>query len=1017
MISDAVADPASPIENTDVTLTVTVIAYGTVTGVDFYYSVDGAAYEVVVGTDNEDDTWSGVVPGQAADATVTWYVVATEDNAGSSVYPVAAPMFTESFIFLEEPPEPPEPVPADKLLFSEISVAGIEFVEIYNPNDYDVELELVYLTDAIYNNGDGGYWRITEGNPDQESIGGGEYSDFHCRFPDDSAIAAGDTIVVSFGGSDAFYEYFDYNPHYELFEDGQWPDYVVDMEPIFDTDIGNSILGDPNWPPTLTNDHEVIILYQWDGISDLVTDLDVFFWGDADVQTFSKNGIEIDGIDPDTELSQYGPETLEADLDLFSTVPEFPNGYTRLDYTEGAQTQVDGNGVDGRDELSENWTATFAIQPYSPARPPETDMALKLFLSEVAVTDGAPEFIEIFNYSSVEVPLEYYYLTDAVDASAGIAYWRIVESALAQDTVGGGANADFHCRFPAGAVLSPGKVITVALTGSDDYLATHGELPDFELYEDGAAADEIPDMMPVFDTDDGNSIYNPARKGDGTIPALSDDGESLVLYYWDGENDVVIDVDILLWGDGTDYLFTKRDIEIDGPDEGSETTLYFPETLVADQRPFVAAPDTGLSITRVDFLEATQSAGAGNGVGHRDELSENFVTAYVPAVSSPGELPAGPDREWPARLLLSEVCVAGLEFIEICNPGNQAVELHDYYLTDAFFSNDDTQQYYWHIVQPDPAQNTVGGGDYYDFHARFPEGSSIAAGDTIVVVTTGAAGFASQYGVLPDFELYEDDNEPDEVPDMEWVFGDASGNSIVDNTPPTLTNDGEVLILYYWDGESDLVTDIDAFQWGDFSLDWSKTDVSMDGPDEDSLESTYQPELGSISSFREVSSPGQSYTRIAFTPETIGQIPIFGNGVNYTDETSEPLLDTWILADVSPPEPPEGLVTLDVPAATFLPTGSNTFEITLTTRGGSETRVRIMDLEGRVVTTLVDSRFGGFISTEEDRPTVLEWDGRNSEFERVKAGVYVIHVVSVDPDTGDQTVKTAPVVVATRLNR
>jgi len=252
---------------------------------------------------------------------------------------------------------------------------------------------------------------------------------------------------------------------------------------------------------------------------------------------------------------------------------------------------------------------------------------------------------------------------------------------------------------------------------------------------------------------------------------------------------------------------------------------------------------------------------------------------------------------------------------------------------------------------------------------------------------------------------------------MAWVFGDENGNSIVNGSTPSLTNDGEVLILYHWDGESDLVTDIDAFQWGSFSYGWSKNGASRDGPDEDTDETTYQPEVGSLDSFVETSSTGQSYTRIAFTPETIGQIPIYGNGIGYTDETSEPIRSTWVLTDVSPPVPPEGAATLDVPAATFLPTGNNTFPITVTTRGGSETRIRILDLEGRVVTTLVESRFGDFVSPEVDRPTVLQWDGRDSEFERVKAGAYVIHLVSVDPNTGDQVVKTAPVVVATRLNR
>jgi hypothetical protein len=71
--------------------------------------------------------------------------------------------------------------------------------------------------------------------------------------------------------------------------------------------------------------------------------------------------------------------------------------------------------------------------------------------------------------------------------------------------------------------------------------------------------------------------------------------------------------------------------------------------------------------------------------------------------------------------------------------------------------------------------------------------------------------------------------------------------------------------------------------------------------------------------------------------------------------------------------------------------------------------VRIFDLDGRLVTTLFDSRFDG------PPPLQIAWDGRDSTFERVRAGMYVIHLQAVDRTTGKRTIKTAPVVVATRL--
>jgi hypothetical protein len=83
----------------------------------------------------------------------------------------------------------------------------------------------------------------------------------------------------------------------------------------------------------------------------------------------------------------------------------------------------------------------------------------------------------------------------------------------------------------------------------------------------------------------------------------------------------------------------------------------------------------------------------------------------------------------------------------------------------------------------------------------------------------------------------------------------------------------------------------------------------------------------------------------------------------------------------------------------------------------SETRLRVFDLEGRVVITLFDSRFDGDPpSSTTDRRLPLYWDGRDSSFERVKAGMYVLHLQVVSIETGDQENLTAPVVIGTRLS-
>ena len=487
----------------------------------------------------------------------------------------------------------------------------------------------------------------------------------------------------------------------------------------------------------------------------------------------------------------------------------------------------------------------------------------------------------------------------------------------------------------------------------------------------------------------------------------------------------MVDIDVFFWRDpsvtSTDFLFDKSGVTV-----GSHT--YLPETAIASQTPFNSELDPGFAYHRTDGNEGTQTPTGSNGVDGRDETSENFVGTFQMATADPvrpAPPPVGGDA---VKLLITEVATTGTqqEFIEIYNPSGQAVDMSDYYLTDAIYSSGG--QFYWNIALGNPSQLTVGGGDFFDFHARFPDGFSIGAGDTIVVSVAGSEAYVGHFGFDPHLELFEDGDFGDNIPDMRWVFGTVGNNSIVGNSIPGLTNGGETVILYHWTTGEDKVTDIDVFAWKDpgyttTSFFFNKTGETIGGH-------SYLPEVGTSESraFGTAASFGNSYHRTDANEG--GQTPTGSNGVGGRDETSEDFDSTFALQEYDParstgggPGPGgDGVLPIDlyVEARTFIPNMDGGFPIRFISRPAAEneTKVRIFDLDGRLIYTVYDSRFDGEPPRDINDPGQVRftWDGRDTTFELVTGGMYVVHFSVVSLSDGNEEVLTAPVVVGTRLS-
>jgi len=894
-----------------------------------HWSVDGGAWNDVTAS-GSGGAWSAGVPAQAAGAVVSWWLEAAGSGGGSTTYPANAPFYTESYT-VQTAPDPGEG-PAH-LLLTEVCVSGTdqEFIEIHNPTDATVALDDYYLTDACYISGGTvqGYWNLPAGNPSTASVGGGDFVDFHGRFPAGAEIAAGQTMVISIAGSDAFSSAWGRQPDFELLEDGGTADGVADMREIFP----GSLYGGTG-PATLTNSSEIVVLYYWDGVSNLVTDIDMFMWGTSTSARADKTGITING-------STYQADTPIASQDPLTPAHDVGGSYERLDPEEGNEVATGGNGAGGHNETSENLSSTW--QPVTAATP-------------------------------------------GVFGTVDLTFTGATTSATTPDgpvTVTGSLTA-----------LVPVSSVTLNYTINGGALQT------------AACADN----------------------GDGT---------------WSG----------------------------DVPQQTVGTVVTW-------------------------YLQAAGSGGA-----------EAFWPADAPAATLSYTVEERPDPVLnPPHLLLSEVCVTSNdhEFVEIYNPTTEAVDLSNYYLTDAVHY----QQGYWRLPEGNPTQETVGGGAFYDFNARFPAGYMLPPGGVITVAITGSVGFTSVWGQEPDIVLINPDNAS--IPEMRDVFPGSRRGDPVDNAAvATLTNAGEIVVLYFWDQVSNLVKDIDVFTYGTSTgsarLDRAQYTINGESYAADTP-------VANQDVFELTHAVGESYQRTDATEGS--ETRSGGNGTLGHDETSENLTATWeiatspnpgvfseyvasfsfapgqfeagvpstftlVLADgVDDPTsaafhyavdggsfsqvpltgtngewsgsvpafeagqevswyvslnydgtevyfPAGGEAganvievlagfSLSVEPRTFLP-GFEDFPITITFPMGNEAVVRILDLEGRVVRTLYDTRFET-VGAPINRVT-LPWDGRNDEFELVKAGTYIVHLQAVDETTGKRENETAPAVVATRLSR
>lgn len=267
------------------------------------------------------------------------------------------------------------------------------------------------------------------------------------------------------------------------------------------------------------------------------------------------------------------------------------------------------------------------------------------------------------------------------------------------------------------------------------------------------------------------------------------------------------------------------------------------------------------------------------------------------------------------HLLISEVVLQPNdgEYVLITNPTGSSINLENYYISDGV--DQGGGKFYYNL----PTLVDFWSGSSSDFIARFPD-TSLSADASILLCLTTASRYETTYGTLPDLVLQDD---------MRNAISDVT---TIGSAPRMLDNVAESLVLFYWDGISANVQDVEYLLWGTDSSSASQYTIDKTGVN------TY---------LDDTPGPDQSYmpthfdgSKLIRNSEEGIENNNGGNGITGHDETSENLSDTWSIVDltiykpeisdpnVSPSDPEtteDMLVTVDVVDSTGITSVSLTY--------------------------------------------------------------------------------------------
>ncbi|MCB1095056.1 MAG: lamin tail domain-containing protein [Verrucomicrobiae bacterium] len=235
--------------------------------------------------------------------------------------------------------------------------------------------------------------------------------------------------------------------------------------------------------------------------------------------------------------------------------------------------------------------------------------ATSLLLSEAVTTPTSDEFFEIYNPTNATINLDNYYVSDDED-------YALLAGASGAGPAPSIGLSDFVVQFPAGSSILPGGVQVVAFDGAS-FSTTFAQAPDYE----------------IFGTD--VTVTDMISTNVGASAGFTNSGESLVLFYWDGNSDLVADIDMVNLGtpSASNDIGNKSGLSVDGPDAGTDSSTYAND---AQTMPLQSSdPGFGFSTKRIRLEDGFQVSSGGNGLFGDDETTENIALTWDSSFTAP----------------------------------------------------------------------------------------------------------------------------------------------------------------------------------------------------------------------------------------------------------------------------------------------------------------------------------------------------------------------------------------------